>query len=64
MTDAIGNEVKIGDTVVHYNNLYVVKSISKGETYAGLFLKNPSPTSRNKKAYYREIINVTSLLKE
>lgn len=64
MKDAIGNDVNIGDIVVHYNNLYNVKGISINGLYAYLFLVDPSPTTKKKKAYYTEIINVTSLIKE
>lgn len=64
MKDLLGNEVNIGDIIVHYNNLYIVKGISPKETSATLFLKDPSPTTRNKVGYYTEIINVTSLIKE
>lgn len=64
MKDLLGNEVNIGDIIVHYNNLYIVKGISPKGAFATLFLKDPSRTTRNKVGHYTEIINVTSLIKE
>lgn len=54
MKDMLGNEVNIGDTVVHFNNLYDVLFV--GNAYCKLKLKNPSKTTRPKNGVYHKDI--------
>jgi hypothetical protein len=52
--DAIEREVRVGDYVVSYNNLYRVREIYQNR-YCKIMLVNPSKTTRPKKVYSREM---------
>lgn len=45
--DLIGRELKVGDHVVFYNNVYRILSF-RGKHEAVIFLSNPSPTTKKK----------------
>lgn len=60
--DLIGNEINVGDTVVSYNNIYKVLGVT--QHYARVILVNPSKTTRSLKRYHKEVVVISSLIKE
>lgn len=52
VTDIIDREIAVGDYVVYYNNIYIVKKVpdkarENGEGSVRIKLANPSPTTRS-----------------
>jgi len=58
--DLLGNEVKVNDTVVSYNNLYTVLSVHG--SYMRIKLIDPSKTTRAQNRYYKELVVVSGLI--
>lgn len=55
MQDMFGNEVKVGDFVVHYNNVYEVLGVR--EKFCRLVLAEKSKTTRSKSGvYFKDIV--------
>ena len=60
--DMLGTDINVGDSVVYYNGIYVVKSIRK--SYCIAILQSDAIKPRNKSIYAPLCVNITRLIKE
>lgn len=60
--DMLGTDINVGDNIVYYNGIYVVKSIRK--SYCVAMLQSDAKNPRNKTVYAPFCVNITKLIKD
>ena len=60
--DMLGTDINVGDSIVYYNGIYIVKSIRK--SYCVARLQTDAKNPRNKTVYTPFCVNITKLIKE
>jgi hypothetical protein len=61
-TDILGNDIHIGDYVISYNHLYIV--LDGDKSYTRIILASKSKTTRALSRWCKELVVVSSLVKE